>query len=339
MNFAYATKHIAIGAMLCAAGVGAGAAETKLLNASFDISRELFQNYNEAFVRHWQLTNGGRLLVNQSHAGSSKQARAVIDGLEADVVTFNQVTDVEAVAAKGLVPADWRQRLPHHSSPFSSTIVFLVRRGNPKRLRDWDDLVKPGVSVIVPNPKTSGNGRYSYLAAYAFALKKLRLEDAGARAFVARLFKNVPVLDTGGRGATTTFVQREIGDVLLTFEAEVYLTIKELGADQFDAVVPSFSVEAEMPVAVVEQVAARRGTAKVAQAYLEYLYSDEGQGIIAANYYRPRSAKVAERFATQFGKLELFSVEEVFGAWAGTQKTHFSEGGVFDQIYQPSREP
>ena len=332
-----ATKRFVLGALLLAAVSLASAAETKLLNASFDISRELFQSYNEAFVRHWKKANGGSVVVNQSHSGSSKQARAVIDGLEADVVTFNQVTDVDAVAAKGLLPADWRKRLPNQSSPFSSTIVFLVRKGNPKGIKDWDDLVKLGIAVIVPNPKTSGNGRYSYLAAYAFALKQLKLDDAGARAFVGRLFRNVPILDTGGRGATTSFVQREIGDVLLTFEAEVFLTIKELGADKFDAVVPSFSIEAEMPVAVVEKVATRRGTTATAQAYLEYLYSDEGQGIIAANYYRPRSVKVAEQYAQQFGQLELFSVEEVFGDWAQTQKTHFGEGGVFDQIYQPSK--
>jgi len=323
--------------MLLAAVSLASAAETKLLNASFDISRELFQRYNEAFVRHWKQAEGVSVVVNQSHTGSSKQARAVIDGLEADVITFNQVTDVDAVAARGLVAADWRKRLPNQSAPFSSTIVFLVRKGNPKGIKDWDDLVKPGIAVIVPNPKTSGNGRYSYLAAYAFALKQLKLDDAGARAFVGRLFKNVPILDTGGRGATTSFVQREIGDVLLTFEAEVFLTIKELGADKFDAVVPSFSIEAEMPVAVVAKIATRRGSTRAAQAYLEYLYTEEGQGIIAANYFRPRSAKVAEQYAARFGKLELFSVEAVFGDWARTQKTHFSEGGVFDQIYQPSK--
>lgn len=337
MNLNFATKRIALGALLLAAGSLAPAAETKLLNASFDISRELFQRYNEAFVRHWKQAEGASVVVNQSHTGSSKQARAVIDGLEADVITFNQVTDVDAVAARGWVAADWRERLPNQSAPFSSTIVFLVRKGNPKGIKDWDDLVNPGIAVIVPNPKTSGNGRYSYLAAYAFALKKLKLEDAGARAFVGKLFKNVPILDTGGRGATTSFVQREIGDALLTFEAEVFLTIKELGADKFDAVVPSFSIEAEMPAAVVAKVAARRGTTGIAQAYLEYLYSEEGQGIIAANYFRPRSAKVAEQYAQQFGKLELFAVEEVFGDWASTQKTHFGEGGVFDQIYQSSK--
>lgn len=312
-------------------------AETKLLNASFDISRELFQSYNEAFVRHWNERAGESVVVNQSHAGSSKQARAVIDGLEADVVTFNQVTDVDAVAERGLIARDWRKLLPHESSPFSSTIVFLVRKGNPKGIKDWSDLVKPGVAVIVPNPKTSGNGRYSYLAAWGYALKQSAGDEAKAREFVGKLFANVPVLDTGGRGATTTFAQREIGDVLLTFEAEVFLTVKEFGAGKFEAVVPSYSIEADMPVAVVQKVVAKHGTEKLARAYLEYLYADEGQRIIAANYYRPRSQKVAEQYAAQFGKLELFSVEKVFGDWASAQRTHFSEGGVFDQLYRKSK--
>jgi sulfate transport system substrate-binding protein len=257
--------------------------------------------------------------------------------LEADVVTFNQVTDVDAVAERGLISREWRKLLPNQSSPFSSTIVFLVRKGNPKGIKDWNDLVKPGVSVIVPNPKTSGNGRYSYLAAWGYALKQSAGDEAKAREFVGKLFANVPVLDTGGRGATTTFAQREIGDVLLTFEAEVFLTIKEFGAGKFEAVVPSYSIEADMPVAVVQKVVAKRGTERLARAYLEYLYSDEGQGIIAANYYRPRSQKIAEQSAAQFGKLELFSVEKVFGDWATAQKTHFSEGGVFDQLYQKSK--
>ena len=315
----------------------ASAAETKLLNASFDIARELFQGYNEAFIRHWKQQSGETVVVNQSHAGSSKQARAVIDGLEADVVTFNQVTDVDAVAERGLISREWRKLLPNQSSPFSSTIVFLVRKGNPKGIKDWNDLVKPGVSVIVPNPKTSGNGRYSYLAAWGYALKQSAGDEAKAREFVGKLFANVPVLDTGGRGATTTFAQREIGDVLLTFEAEVFLTIKEFGAGKFEAVVPSYSIEADMPVAVVQKVVAKRGTERLARAYLEYLYSDEGQGIIAANYYRPRSQKVAEQYAAQFGKLELFPVEKVFGDWATAQKTHFREGGVFDQLYRKSK--
>jgi len=313
------------------------AADATLLNASFDIARELFQNYNETFVRHWKKETGDNLKVNQSHAGSSKQARAVIDGLEADVVTFNQVTDVDAVAERGLIAREWRKQFPNQSSPFSSTIVFLVRKGNPKGIKDWNDLVKPGVSVIVPNPKTSGNGRYSYLAAWGYALKQSAGDEVKAREFVTKLFANVPVLDTGGRAATTTFAQREIGDVLLTFEAEVFLTLKEFGTDKFEAVVPSCSIEADMPVAVVQKVTAKRGTEKVARAYLEYLYSDEGQGIAAANYYRPRSQKVAEKYAAWFGKLELFSVEKVFGDWASAQKTHFSEGGVFDQLYKKSR--
>ena len=315
----------------------ATAADTVLLNASFDIARELFQNYNVAFVRHWQKETGDNLTVNQSHAGSSKQARAVIDGLEADVVTFNQVTDVDAVAERGLISREWRKQFPNQSSPFSSTIVFLVRKGNPKGIKDWNDLVKPGVSVIVPNPKTSGNGRYSYLAAWGYALKQSAGDEAKAREFVTQLFANVPVLDTGGRAATTTFAQREIGDVLLTFEAEVFLTLKEFGGGKFEAVVPSYSIEADMPVAVVQKVTAKRGTEKLARAYLEYLYSDEGQGIAAANYYRPRSPKVGEKYAAQFGKLELFTVEKVFGDWASAQKAHFSEGGVFDQLYKKSK--
>ena len=313
------------------------AADTTLLNASFDIARELFQNYNEAFVRYWKKETGGNLTVNQSHAGSSKQARAVIDGLEADVVTFNQVTDVDAVAERGLIARAWRKQFPNQSSPFSSTIVFLVRKGNPKGIKDWSDLVKPGVFVVVPNPKTSGNGRYSYLAAWGYALKQSAGDEAKAREFVTKLFANVPVLDTGGRAATTTFAQREIGDVLLTFEAEVFLAVKEFGAGKFEAITPSYSIEADMPVAVVQKVTAKRGTQKVAQAYLEYLYSDEGQGIAAANYYRPRSQKVAEKYAAQFARVELFSVEKVFGDWASAQKAHFSEGGVFDQLYKKSK--
>ncbi len=312
-------------------------AETRLMNASFDISRELFQAYNPVFAEHWKSQTGEAVTINQSHAGSSKQARAVIDGLEADVITLNQVTDIDQVAVKGLVAKDWRSRFPHDSSPFVSTIVFLVRKGNPKGIKDWDDLAKPGVSVIVPNPKTSGNGRYSYLAAYAFALKQLGGDHAKAQEFVGRLFKNVPVLDTGGRGATTTFAQREIGDVLLTFEAEVFLTVQELGRDKFEVVAPSYSVEAELPVAVVDKVAQRRGTAKQAQAYLGYLFSESGQELAARHFYRPRSTAVAEKFAHQFAKLTLFRVDQVFGSWAEAQKTHFAEGGTFDQIYSHPR--
>lgn len=315
--------------------------ETRLLNASFDISRELFQAYNPVFAAHWQAQTGETLTVSQSHAGSSKQARAVIDGLAADVITFNQVTDVDQVAARGLVAKDWRTRFPHQSSPFTSTIVFLVRKGNPKAIRDWDDLARPGVSVIVPNPKTSGNGRYSYLAAYAHALKQNGGKADAAREFVGRLFRNVPVLDTGGRGATTTFVQRGIGDVLLTFEAEVFLTLQELGrtaaSSPFEVVAPSSSVEAELPVAVVEMVALRRGTTKQAQAYLEFLYSEAGQEVAAKNYFRPRSAAIAARYSQQFAKLTLFRVDDVFGSWAEAQKTHFADDGIFDQIYRKAR--
>lgn len=312
-------------------------AETQILNVSFDISREFYQAYNPVFAEHWKKTTGQSLAIAQSHAGSSKQARAVIDGLEADVVTLNQVIDMDQVASKGLVSKEWRKAYPHEASPFLSTIVFLVRKGNPRGIRDWNDLVRPDVSVVVPNPKTSGNGRYSYLSAYVYALKQPGGDEAKAREFVGQLFKRVPVLDVGGRGATTTFVQREIGDVLLTFEAEVYLTIQEMGRDKFDVVVPSLSIEAELPVAVVEPVAKRRGTLKASQAYLDYLFSEAGQEVAARNFYRPRSAKVAERHAAQFPKIELFRVESVLGDWAEVQRKHFSEGGLFDQIYSTKR--
>lgn len=327
-------KLLALSLVVLLAAPTLQGAERKLLNASFDIARELYGQINPAFAAQWEKQSGEKIVINQSHAGSSKQARAVIDGLEADVITFNQVTDIEAVAAKGGVAADWRQRFPNNSAPYTSTIVFLVRKGNPQGIKDWSDLVKPGVSVIVPNPKTSGNGRYSYLAAYAYALKHNNGDETKAREFVTALFKNVPLLDSGGRGATTSFAEREIGDVLLTFEAEVFLTIKEFGAGKFDAVVPSYSIEAEMPVAVVERVAKRRDSIKAATAYLQFLYSDEGQEIIARNFYRPRSTTVAEKYAGQFGKLELFSVDTVFGGWPKAQKTHFAEGGLFDQIYR-----
>lgn len=329
-------KTLTIAVALFGMAISLSAAPTTLLNASFDIARELYQDYNKSFVKHWKDTTGETVTINQSHGGSSKQARAVIDGLQSDVVTMNQVTDIDAIAAKGnLLPKNWRTQFPDNSSPYTSTIIFLVRKGNPKGIKDWDDLVKPGVSVIVPNPKTSGNGRYSYLAAYGYALSKFNGDEAKATEFVGKLFKNVPVLDTGGRGATTTFVQRETGDVLLTFEAEVFLTIKELGKDKFDVVVPSISVEAEMPVAVVEKVTERRGTQKLAKAYLEYLYSPEGQEIVARNFYRPRSNQVAKKYESQFGKLTLLKIDESFGGWEKAQKTHFADGGVFDQIYKP----
>jgi sulfate/thiosulfate transport system substrate-binding protein len=314
------------------------AAEVKLLNASFDIARELFHQYNPTFARHWKEQTGDTVTINQSHGGSSKQARAVIDGLAADVVSMNQVIDIDAIAEKsGNVPKDWRTKLSHNSSPFSSAIVFLVRKGNPKGIKDWDDLVKPGVSVVVPNPKTSGNGRYSYLSAYAFAKRKNNGDDNAAYEFVKKLFKNVPVLDTGGRGATTSFVERQIGDVLLTFEAEVLLTIKELGADKFDVVTPSLSIEAEMPVAVVERVAKKHNTEKVARAYLEYLYAEPSQELIARNFYRPRSLAALQKFQQQFGKLTLVTIDEAFGGWANVQKTHFTDGALFDRIQRENK--
>jgi len=322
----------------CAIAI-ASAASTALLNASFDVSRQLFDQINPAFIQRWKAQTGETLTINQSHAGSTKQARSVIEGLEADVVTLNQATDVDAIAAQSkLLPDNWRTLLPNHSSPYTSAIIFLVRKGNPKGIKDWDDLVKDNVSVVVPNPKTSGNGRYSYLSAYAFALQKFTNNDAKAREFVAALFKNVPVLDTGGRGATTTFAQRDIGDVLLTFESEVLLTVNELGADKFDVVVPSQSVLAEMPVAVVQRVASKHDTERVARAYLEFLYTEEAQDIIAKNFYRPRSAVVVKRYEKQFAPLKFVSVDDVFGGWAKAQKTHFADGGVFDQIQQANRQ-
>jgi sulfate transport system substrate-binding protein len=323
------------GALFLLVGVAlASAGPATLLNVSFDVSRQLFEQINPAFIQRWKAQSGETITVNQSHAGSSKQARAVIDGLDADVVTLNQATDIDAIADNSrLLPKDWRKLLPHNSAPYTSTIVFLVRKGNPKGIKDWDDLVKSGVSVIIPNPKTSGNGRYTYLGAYAFALKKFSSDDAKAREFVGALFQNVPILDTGGRGATTTFVQRQIGDALLTFEAEVLQTVEELGADKFDVIVPPQSIEAEMPVAVVQKVASRRDSEAAARAYLEFLYTEEAQDIIARNYYRPRSGTVARRYAKQFATLTLVSVDDVFGGWANAQKVHFADGGVFDQIY------
>ncbi len=313
-------------------------AETVLLNVSFDVSRKLFQEINPAFVAHWKAQSGEQIEIKQSHGGSSKQARAVIDGLKADVVTLNQATDINSIAERGkLLPQNWQSLLPNNSAPYSSPILFLVRKGNPKGIKDWDDLVKPGISVVVPNPKTSGNGRYSYLAAYAYALKAFSQDEAKAKDFVRKLFKNVPVLDTGGRGATTTFAERAIGDVLLTFEAEIFLTIRELGADKFEAVSPSQSIEAEMPVAVVQKVASQHKTEKLARSYLEFLYTEEAQEIIAKNHYRPRAGTVAAKHAGQFPKLNLVTVDEIFGGWAKVQKVHFAEGGVFDQIQSANR--
>lgn len=310
---------------------GTARADVALLNVSYDVTRELHKDINPAFIEHWAKTTGEKVAVEQSHGGSSKQALAVANGLEADVITMNQATDIDLLAAGGLVPKDWRQRLPYDSAPYISTTVFLVRKGNPKTVRDWDDLAKPGISVIVPNPKTSGNGRYTYLAAWGYVIEKGGGE-AAARDFVTRLFRNVPVLDAGGRGATTTFTQRELGDVLVTFENEAALASRELGDEKFAIVYPSISIQAEAPVAVVDKVVDKKGTRRQAQAYLEFLYSPEGQEIIARHFLRPRLDTVLRRYAERFPAIRLFTVDEVFGGWAKAQQTHFADGGIFDQI-------
>ena len=309
-----------------------------LYNVSYDPTRELYLAYNAAFARHWEARSGQKVVVRQSHDGSGKQSRKVIDGVTADVVTLALAYDVDAIAERGqLLPADWQKKLPHNSSPYTSTIIFLVRKGNPKGIKDWDDLVKPGVAVITPNPKTSGGARWNYLAAWAYELD--RTKDAEkARAFVAKIYKNTPVLDVGARGATTTFVQRGIGDVFISWENEAYLAVKEYGAGNFEIVNPSVSMLAEPPVAVVEKNTRRRGTEAVAKAYLEYLYSDEGQEIAARNHYRPRSEAVARKFAKQFPPIKLVTIDEAFGGWARAQKAHFSDGGVFDEISRANRQ-
>src|SRR6478609_6693065 len=311
--------------------------QVSLLNVSYDPTRELYQDYNSAFAKYWKAKTGQTVTVEQSHGGSSKQARAVIDGLQADVVTLALAYDIDAISQNaGLLPADWQKRLPQNSTPYTSTIVLLVRKGNPKHIKDWDDLVKPGISVITPNPKTSGGARWNYLAAWAYALKQPGGNDDKARDFVSRLYKNVPVLDSGARGSTTTFVQREIGDVLIAWENEAFLSIKELGPEKVEIVVPSISILAEPPVSIVDKVVDKKGTRKVAQAYLEYLYTPEGQEIAAKNYYRPRLDSVARKFASTFPKIKLVTVDGVFGGWQAAQKKHFADGGVFDQIYQPN---
>jgi len=308
-------------------------ADTSLLNVSYDVTREFYKDYNPAFSKYWKQKTGETVTINQSHGGSSKQARAVADGLEADVITMNQANDIDILYERSkLIPSDWQKRLPNGSAPTTSTTVFLVRKGNPKHIKDWDDLVKTGVSVIIPNPKTSGNGRYGYLAAWGAVIKHGG-DEKKARDYVTRLFRNVPVLDTGGRGATTTFAQRGIGDVLLTFENEVYLIEQELGADQFEVIYPSVSIQSENPVTVIDKVVDKRKTRAVAQAYLEYLYSDEGQEIAARHHLRPRNEAIAAKHAKEFQKLDLFTINDVFGGWKQAQKVHFSDGGVFDQIY------
>jgi sulfate transport system substrate-binding protein len=320
-----------------AAAVGAAhlaSAETVLLNASYDVTREFYKEYNPAFIAHWQKSGGEALKVNQSHGGSSKQVRSVIDGLEADVVTMNGVPDIDQLAKVALIPADWAKRLPNESVPYTSTILFVVRKGNPKGIRDWSDLARPGVAVVIPNPKTSGNGRYSYLGAWIYARHQPGGSDATAQEFVRKIFANVPVLDSGGRGATTTFAQRSIGDVLLTFENEVALIQKELGPDAVDVVVPPGSILAENPVVWVDKVVKKKGTARAAQAYLEYLYSPEGQELAAKYYFRPLNPAAAAKYPGRFPELKLYSVPQEFGSWEKAQKLHFADGGTFDQVYQ-----
>ena len=313
------------------------AADVSLLNVSYDPTRELYQDFNKAFSAQWKAKAGDNVTVKQSHGGSGKQARSVIDGLDADIVTLALAYDIDEIAQRGLLAKDWQKRLPHNSSPYTSTIVFLVRKGNPKGIKDWNDLAKPGVSVITPNPKTSGGARWNYLAAWGYALKQQGGSEATAKDFVTRIFKNVPVLDSGARGSTTTFVERGIGDVLIAWENEAILAIKELGPDKFEVVAPTLSILAEPPVTIVDKVVDKKGTRKVAEAYLQYLYTDEGQEIAAQNYYRPISEKVAKKYAAQFPKVKLFTIDDVFGGWTSAQKAHFSDGGSFDQIYQPGR--
>jgi len=325
------TLLLALGALALASGTFAKSIE--LLNVSYDPTRELYVEYNKAFAAHWKAKTGDDVTIKQSHGGSGKQARSVIDGLRADVVTLALAADVDALATNGkLVPADWQKRLPHNSAPYTSTIVFLVRKGNPQKIKDWDDLARPGVSVITPNPKTSGGAQWNYLAAWEYARRKYG-SDEKAKEFVAKLYKNVAVLDSGARGATTTFVQRGIGDVFISWENEAYLALKEFGADQFQIVVPSISILAEPTVTVVDKVVAKKGTAEVAKAYLEYLYSDEAQEIAARNFYRPRNAEIAAKYPDNFAKVELFTIDEAFGGWTQAKKAHFADGASFDQIY------
>ena len=328
-------RRLAVIALPLLAWAGAAIAkDVTILNVSYDPTRELYQEYNAAFAKYWKAKTGDTLSVKSSHGGSGKQARSVIDGLEADVVTLALAYDIDEIAEKAkLLPVDWQKRLPHNSTPYSSTYIFLVRKGNPKGIRNWDDLVKPGVSVVTANPKTSGGARWGYLAAYGFALKQPGGNDAKAKDFVSKLFANVPVLDSGARGSTVTFAERGVGDVLLAWENEAYLSLKEFGADKFEIVYPPISILAEPPVAVVDKTVDRRGTRALAQAYLEYLYTPEGQEIAAKNFYRPIDPKVAEKYAKQFPKTNLFTIDELFGGWAKAQKTHFADGGVFDQIY------
>ena len=326
-----ASAVVALGALTAAAS----AADLTLLNVSYDPTRELYAELNEAFAAKWEAQTGQSVEIKQSHGGSGKQARSVIDGLEADVVTLALAYDVDAIADAGLIDKDWQAKLPDHSAPYTSTIVFLVRKGNPKQIHDWADLVKPDVQVITPNPKTSGGARWNFLAAWGDALDKSGGDEAVAKAFVTELYKHVPVLDSGARGSTITFVERGIGDVLLAWENEAVLAVQELGADEIEIVIPSRSILAEPPVAIVDKVVDEKGTREVAEAYLQYLYSPEGQELAAKHYYRPRLAEVAAKHADQFPKVDLFTIDEKFGGWRAAQEKFFADGGVFDEIYRP----
>ncbi len=325
---------LAMGLGLSFGATPARAADTTLLNVSYDPTRELYSAVNKAFIAEWEKAHpGDHLTIRQSHGGSGKQARSVIDGLDADVVTLALAYDIDAIAERGALAKDWQKRLPDNSSPYTSTIVFLVRKGNPKGIKDWDDLTKPGIKVVTPNPKTSGGARWNYLAAWGYALQKSGGDEAKARDFVKALFKNAPVLDTGARGSTVTFVERGIGDVLIAWENEAYLSVNELGPDKFDIITPSLSILAEPPVAVVDKVVDKKGTRAIAEEYLKFLYTPAGQEIAAKNYYRPRDEAVAAKFKDTFAPVKLFTIDEVFGGWQKAQKAHFSDGGVFDEIY------
>jgi sulfate transport system substrate-binding protein len=327
---------VAAAGMLSLLSGSAHAKDVELLNVSYDPTRELYVDYNKAFAAYWEKKTGDKVSVKQSHGGSGKQARSVIDGLQADVVTLALAADIDALVTNGkLIDANWAKRLPQNSSPYTSTIVFLVRKGNPKGIKDWGDLIKPGIAVITPNPKTSGGARWNYLAAWGWALKQHGGNDASAQDFVQKLYKNVPVLDSGARASTTTFAQRGIGDVLLAWENEAYLSLKEFGEDKFDIIAPSVSVLAEPPVAVVDKNVQRHGTEAVAKAYLQYLYSDEGQDIAGRNFYRPRNQKIAVKYASVFAKIPMLVTIADFGGWTKAQARHFGDGGVFDKIYTP----
>jgi sulfate transport system substrate-binding protein len=319
------------------AGAQSSAKPVTLLNVSYDPTRELYEDFNQQFATYWKGKTGQEVTIRQSHGGSGKQARSVIDGLQADVVTLALGYDLDVLADNGLLPEDWQKRLPHNSSPYTSTVIFLVPKGNPKRIKDWPDLIRPGVSVITPNPKTSGGARWNYLAAWGYALRQPGGNEAKAKDFITKLYRNVPVLDAGARGSTTTFVERGIGDVLIAWENEALLAVKELGPGKVEVVVPSSSILAEPPVAVVTKVAKKHGTTAVAQAYLEYLYTDQGQEIAAKHFYRPINPTIAAKYAAQFPKVDLFTLADIAGDWRATQKAHFADGGVFDQIYQPGR--